>query len=159
MSHVATVDLEVKDLEALQEACNRLGLQLVRDQQSYDCWYTLTKPEKRAEFLRVTEQSENDLVPAGFAVSDLGKCEHAIRLPQSPDGYEIGLARRRDGRPGYVLLWDPYSDFLKCAIGENASKLRVEYATAVAKRTALASGYQVTEQRRTDGSVGLRFTR
>jgi hypothetical protein len=35
MSHIAEVNLLVQDLNALQRACQRLGLELVRGQQTY----------------------------------------------------------------------------------------------------------------------------
>jgi len=38
MSHIVEVNLLVQDLNALHRACHRLGLELVRGQQTYR-WY------------------------------------------------------------------------------------------------------------------------
>jgi len=38
MSHISKIELEVKDLGTLGQACTRLGLQLVRDQRAFR-WY------------------------------------------------------------------------------------------------------------------------
>lgn len=35
MSHISKIELEVNDLNALDRACKRLGLELVKDQQSF----------------------------------------------------------------------------------------------------------------------------
>ncbi len=34
MSHVATIELDVKDLDALSDACKSLGLELIRDKKN-----------------------------------------------------------------------------------------------------------------------------
>jgi len=51
MSHISKIELEVKDLGVLSQACTRLGLQLIRNQETFK-WYG-----KDAQ------------------------CEHAIKLP------------------------------------------------------------------------------
>jgi hypothetical protein len=38
MSHIAKIELEVKDLGVLSQACTRLGLQLQREQKTFK-WY------------------------------------------------------------------------------------------------------------------------
>ena len=38
MSHISKIELEVKDLGVLGQACSRLGLSLIRDQKTYK-WY------------------------------------------------------------------------------------------------------------------------
>ena len=38
MSHISNIELEVKDVGILGQACTRLGLQLVRDQRAFK-WY------------------------------------------------------------------------------------------------------------------------
>jgi hypothetical protein len=93
MSHIAEVNLLVQDLNALHRACHRLGLELVRGQRTYR-WYG---------------RSVGDYpLPVGFAKNELGTCEHAIRIPGNDRAYEIGIVTRRDGKPGYALLWDFY---------------------------------------------------
>lgn len=142
MSHVATVDIEVKDLDALQAACVRLGLELVRGQQTYK-WYG-------------THVGDHPL-PEGFAEEDLGKCDHAIRVPNNSQAYEVGVVRRRDGRPGYTLMWDFWAggQGLQAKVGPDCQHLKREYAAVVATRQAQRNGFRVQEHRRQDGSIQL----
>ena len=71
MSHVATINIEVKDLDALGIAAGRIGLELVRGQKEYR-WYG---------------QSVGDYpLPAGLTEADLGVCEHAIRIAGTHGG-------------------------------------------------------------------------
>lgn len=142
MSHVATVDLEIRDLDALGEAVQRLGGQLARGQQTYR-WYG--------------EHVGDYPLPAGFAEEDLGKCEHAVKFPDVE--YEIGVVRRRDGRAGYALMWDFIDGCLVQAAGQNCCKVKREYAGVVARKQAMAQGFTVNEQRQADGSIRLRLTK
>ena len=148
MSHVATVEIEVRDLDALDAACRRLGLELVRGQQTYR-WYG--------------KHVGDFPLPAGFAEADLGKCDHAIRVPHAvvTEGgeppYEVGVVRRRDGRPGFVLHWDFFAGGfgLQKHVGNDCALLKQAYATVMAKRTATQQGFQVSEQRLPNGTVRL----
>lgn len=143
MSHVATVELEVRDLGALAEACRSIGLEFVADQHEYR-WFGGDYP-----------------LPDGFTADELGKCEHAIRIPGKGQAYEIGVVRRRDGRPGFSLLWDFYARGfgLEDVVGKDCRNLRRAYAATVAKRQAMAQGFQVHQTVRADGSIQMRLTK
>jgi hypothetical protein len=144
MSHVATIDIEIKDLPALEQACKRLGLELVRDQKSYR-WYG--------------SHVGDYPVPEGFTVEDLGKCDHAIRVPGNEEAYEIGVVRRRDGKAGYTLLYDFYAGgrgMTKFVGDAQCSKLKQMYATTIATRTAQRQGFRVQEHVGADGRIQLR---
>jgi hypothetical protein len=142
MSHVATVDVEIKDLDALAEACKRIGLEFVSGQQTYR-WYGMSVGDYP--------------LPAGFTADELGKCEHAIRIPGSETAYEIGVVCRRDGRAGHTLMWDFWAGGkgLEALAGKDCRNLKREYAAVVAKRQAQRSGFQVNEQRQPDGSIRM----
>jgi len=145
MSHVATIDVEVRDLEALKAACQALGLEFVAGQRTYR-WYGR----------HVGDYS----LPQGFTAEDLGNCDHAIRVPGNRQAYEIGVVKRRDGRPGYVLLWDFWCGGygLEERVGKNAHKLRQAYAVEAAKRAAQRTGQRFLGQStKADGTVVLRF--
>jgi hypothetical protein len=147
MSHVVMIDLEIRDLDALAAAASKLGLDLVRGQTRYR-WYG--------------RSVGGSPLPEGFQASDLGKCEHAIRVQgSSPQTYEIGVVRRRDGRQGYTLLWDFWNGGygLQEKVGENADKLKQAYATEVSRRYWVRKGYRVTETRKEDGTVLLKAVR
>ena len=53
MSHISKIELEVKDLGVLSQACKRLGLNLIRGQKSFT-WYGKD-----------------------------GQCDHAIKVPKA----------------------------------------------------------------------------
>lgn len=140
MSHVAKIKIEIKDMQALRAACKRLGLEFVEGQKQY-AWYG--------------RHVGDYPLPEGFTAQDMGRCEHAIKVPGAK--YEIGLCKRRDGKPGYTLLWDFYSaGGLEAKLGANGQKLVQAYGIEAAKLAARRAGYRVTEATKSDGSVTLR---
>ncbi len=147
MSHVVSIAIEIKDLDCLGAACASLGLELIRDQKVYKWWGT----------------SVGDYpIPAGFTAADLGKCDHAIRIKGDPSAYEIGVVPRRDGKAGYTLLMDFYGQhhLMSLVGGESASKLKQEYAHAVAVKQARKAGFRVLGSSiQSDGSIKLRVGR
>lgn len=146
MSHVTTIDLEVKDLNALERAANVLGLELVRDQRTYKWW----------------GQSVGDYpLPEGFTENDLGKCEHALRVKDNDQAYEIGITTRRDGKPGYQLLWDFYGGGygLQAKVGEDGKLLKQSYAAEVAAKHLRLQGYRVSQTLEGDGRITLKAKR
>lgn len=131
MSHVAEIDVFIKDLEALDKACQAMGLELVRGQKTYK-WYG---------------HSVGDYpLPQGFTEKDLGKCSHAIRIPGNREAYEVGVVERRDGRPGYQLLWDFWAGGhgMVEKMGDQGCHLKKEYATQLAVKHYRRQGYRVT---------------
>lgn len=146
MSHVATIDIEVKDLDALGKACEELGLELVKDQKRYKWYGSIVGGGQR-------------IMPEGFTNDDAGKCEHVIRVKGKPTAYEIGLSTRRDGRPGYALLWDTWSGgygIVQAVGGEKAQKLVQSYAAEVATKAAKKAGFRVVKRSvRSDGSIQI----
>ena len=179
MSHVATIEIEIRDLADLRNACLDLGLVFAEGQQEYN-WYG--------------EHVGDFALPEGFTEADLGRCDHAIRMNDhaiiesmssrreeflatcaannleatedhiehvSQRPYEIGVVRRRDGKPGWVLLWDFWQKGfgLQDAIGENANRLKAAIATAASIRTMKAQGYGVQRKTLANGTVQLQFTK
>lgn len=145
MSHVATIEIQLKDLDALDAACRRVGIEFLRDKPTF-AWFG-------------THVGDYPL-PAGFTAEDMGRCEHAIRVPGAT--YEIGVVRRRDGQPGYTLLWDFWASGGLTSgealerIGVGGRKLVQAYGVEVATRAARRQGYTVTETTKADGSIVLR---
>ena len=132
MSHVAKLEIEVKDLDALRKAAETLGLELRQDQKTYKWW----------------GYSVGDYpLPEGFKEKDLGKCDHALSLKDNPNAYEVGVVKNKDGRPGYTLLWDFYGGGygLQKAIGKDGNFLKQQYAKEVAKKK-IPFGFKVTEK-------------
>ena len=142
MSHVATIELTIKDLDALATAAKKLGLELRRGQTSYRWW----------------GKSVGDFpLPAGFTADELGQCEHALSIPGNDQAYEIGVVRRRDQKPGWTLLWDFYAGGkgLEAVVGVGATKLKQRYAAEVATKQARRQGFRVSERVQADGKIRL----
>ncbi len=85
-------------------------------------------------------------LPEGIRRQDLGKCDHAIRVPGAD--YEVGIVQQGEK---YTLLYD----FWEEALGDNAEKLMQAYAIEAAKSEAQRAGYGVWEEQMEDGSVKL----
>ena len=134
--HVAVVKLEIKSLEALKLACQRLGLEFREGQATY-AWFGYFVGDSA--------------VPEGFTQEDLGKCQHAIHVPGA--SYEIGLVFR-DG--AWRLLWDSFGPGgLEQALGPDCNKLRQAYGVEAAKLEAARQGYSVWETAEENGAVKL----
>lgn len=141
MSHIAKIEIEIKDLEALKAACARIGCTYVEGQRTYK-WYGVSIGDYP--------------LPSGYTAHDLGHCDHAIRVPGA--AYEIGVVRRRDGKPGYHLLWDFWAEGgLQQQLGTNGGRLIQAYGIEATRRIARGQGYHVTETTQEDGSVVLRL--
>lgn len=132
MSHISKIELEIKSLDTLIEACTKLGFQFVKDQKTY-VWYG-----------RWVGDSP---LPEGVNKEDLGRCDHAIKVPGC--SYEIGVVRRQNG--SYQLLWDSWESKLRLAIGQNASILKQAYTTEVVRQQAKLKGYRVVEKKMDKG--------
>lgn len=131
MSHLVTIKHQFLDLDTLATAAKECGLELVRHQRTFK-WYG---------------QSVGDYpLPEGFQVEDLGKCEHAIRIPGDSRAYEIGVVRRRDGKPGWTLLfdfWGSCGKALEDKAGHRCSGLIQQYVLAQTKKTLQRQGKRV----------------
>lgn len=153
MSHVTDVRMRVKDLDALDEACDALGLELRRGQTRYAWWGTFVGDS--------SAYGQHD--PATF-----GKCEHAIgrkgmRARTGPDGeYEIGVVPALDG-DGYDLLYDAYGPGRRLTeiVGEGVNTLRREYACAAvtrkAKQKLAPKGWQVARENLPNGRIRVKL--
>jgi hypothetical protein len=141
MSHVTTIKVEIKDLDALKEAAKSCGLEFREGQKTYK-WYG--------------RHVGDYAVPEGYNVSDLGKCEHAIGVPGNPEAYEIGVCKARDaqGNPtgGYTMLWDFWAGGhgLEAIAGKDCSNVTNEYTKTVAVNEASAfakaNGWSVNQE-------------
>jgi len=132
MSHVSTIDLKIKSLEAVKAMCKRMGWEFRENQKKY------------AWFGRWVGDSP---MPEGMTVDQLGKCDHAIHVPGS--SYEIGLVKRGDH---YTAVWDYWSSgqLLRPLGGQEAPKLKQAYAVEAAKLEARKRGWLVKERKTKD---------
>lgn len=143
MSHVTTIAIEIRDLDALEAAARELGATLVRDQKTYT-WYG---------------QHVGDYpLPKGITKEQLGKCDHAIKVPGV--NYEIGVVKLPNGN--YTLVYDFYGRYgandgmkLLQRFGEGCQKLVQSYAVHKAMIEARKRGHTVTKKVLPNGSVKL----
>ena len=146
MSHVSEIKLELKDLDAVEEAAKACGLELVRGQQTFK-WY--------GTFVGDTTP------PAGRDPKDYGKCEHALRQTDMAGGYEVGLVPSLNGE-GYDALYDSWSTYGGQLPGK-LKALKREYAATVATNkanTALArKGFRVTREDLPGNRIRLKLRR
>lgn len=154
MSHVTDVKLKVHDLDALAEACEHLGLELVRGQKNFAWWGHFVGDSKP---------------PAWADPKNYGQCEHAIKIKGdspcngSAGPWEIGVVRDPAG-DGYRLLFDYYGragQRLVSKVGNReGDKLKQEYAVAVARRkvakTLARDGWKAVREELPDGKIRLK---
>lgn len=166
MSHVAKMQIEVKSLAALKDACKALGWDFREAQTTYrwfgtwvgDTPFTPDMFDSEEEHAHVLSLG-NKSMPYSQAQKDymtekMGRCEHAIRVPGAD--YEIGVVG--NGKGGLRLLWDYFDGKLVKAVGgQTAPKLAQAYSTAVVKRFAKSKGMAVIERPGANGSVKLQL--
>ena len=138
MSHISKIELVIHSLEDLKDACRQLGFEFIKNQKTFK-WY--------GRWVGDTP------LPEGIKIEDLGKCDHAIRVPGCD--YEVGIVKRGDH---YILLWDYYSEGgLEVKIGPNAGKIKQAYTVARVRKEARRKGYRVLEKK-IDQSIRLVLT-
>jgi len=132
VSHISKIELEIRDLQSLKDACKRLGFYFMENQKQY-IWYG--------------KWIGNQPLPDGMSEENLGKCDDAIHVPAA--AFEIGVVRRGNG---YVLLWDSWiGGGLQKYIGKDAGILKQAYAIESVKRESIRKGYRITEKRMKQG--------
>lgn len=140
MSHVVKVETIVESLDDLKAAVKVEGFEFRENQRTYR-WYG-----------RLVGDSA---LPEGVTEEELGKCEHAIRVPGA--SYEVGVVRRKDGK-GYELRYDFWgAGGLKVALGgEKAERIVQAYGVARVVSQARRLGHIVESTTKTaDGMVRL----
>ena len=125
MSHISQVKTAINDLDALEQACKALGLELRRDQKQH----------------RYYSNQHN-------------QCDHAIVLPGNASAYEIGLVLGADGQT-YEIQHDDYmgGKGMTAVAGPGCRKLLVEYGRAKTQRIAQQKGWSYREERLQDGRI------
>jgi hypothetical protein len=151
MSHVAYVDIQIKDLGALKTACQKIGLEFKEGQKTHK-WYGRW----------VDDYHKDDAAyHHGINPKDYGQCEHAIGVPDNAQAYEAGIVKRPDGK-GYTLIYDFYGASgraLEALMGKGAARLKKQYAIEVARKAARKQGFRVQEKIGADGKTRLLCTR
>lgn len=139
MSHVVKMEVEIRDLDALRAACERLGFRWNEGVTTYR-WY--------GRWVGDTP------MPEGITREQLGHCQHEIVVPGCQ--YSVGVVAVGGH---YSLLWDFYDSRLKMAMGgERGDRLVQAYGVEAASALMRASGAYLTEETvMPDGTVRLVF--
>ena len=146
MSHIASIDIIITDLAALQAAARELGALWVEGKKTYN-WFG---------------QSGGDYpLPAGMTVDQLGKCDHVIALPGVR--YEIGVVKRADGN--FTLAYDFYGrsgrhdgEKLLAHFGDGLAKIKQFYGLHKATIAARLRGYSTARKIAANGDIKLQIT-
>ena len=119
MSHVATVQCKIADLDAFEEAVKKKGGVLVRGQREFR-YYAGAKD----------------------------RCVHAVHLASDPTGHEVGLRLAEANTPDvYNLAYDvSYASNVNRAFGPNCEGLQNEYLAIVAESQLQAGGWMVRRE-------------
>jgi hypothetical protein len=142
MSHVACIDIEITDLEALESACERLGWKLVKEAKTFK-WFGKWVDDYH---------SQDAAYHHGINPEDYGKCAHKIKVPGC--GYEIGLLEQEDG--SFKAIFDFYDKKLEQAVGgKTCSKLKQLYGVEKTKKECIKKGFKVKEKKLKDGKLQL----
>lgn len=137
MSHVAVIDLYIKEdeLDMLEQACKILGLRLDRGRKTWR-WYGRWVNDYSAD------QSAYNF---GIKPEEYGKCaDHVITIPGNNTAYEIGVVKRRDGKPGYMLAYDFWSGgkgMSEIVGNERCSVLKQAFTACVSCNDLQAKGF------------------
>ena len=113
MSHVAKVEVEIKDLTALETACNKLGVTLERGQKTWVSYYG-------------TDQ-----------------CEHAITVPNSDYSVGVIKNENGTGFHLKFDSWGKHGRGITERVGDGCLKLSNEYSATVATRQLVKQGFRV----------------
>ena len=130
MSHIAQIELEINDLDALKEACKRLHFEFQENKHTFT-WYGVWVGRFP--------------LPEGITQEDLGKCDHAIKIPGAE--YEVGVIKRGHQ---YILFWDNWrAGGLEKdnALGKGAKRLKQAYAVECVRKQARVKGYKIHEKK------------
>lgn len=140
MSHVAAVDLEIKDLDALEAAAKTIGLRMDRNVHNYRRHSQLSG--SIPEYLKAH----------GITRSNVRSCEHKLTIPGDLQAYEIGIVKSKTS-DCYVLLLDDYCGGfgLMERVSANGSgvgfgRLKQAYGAQVAAKALKAKGMRVQVQ-------------
>jgi len=165
MSHIATIETEFRDLDALEAACRSLGLELRRGQATFAWWGTLgDRVSMTAEQLiaKLRRYDKTFRPPAGVDLDEWrrGACEHVIAI--SGDEYQIGLRKTSTGW-GLVGDFDMFEK-LGRVVGQRGGLLKQAYGIEIDKRIAARSaqlrGFRLAaETTLPNGTKQLRFVK
>lgn len=133
MSHITKIQMSEKlDLPTIRQMCKDMGFTFMEGQTTYK-WY--------GRYVGDTP------LPEGTKVEDLGKCDHAIKVPGC--SYEVGVSKVDNHWEIKADFW--YEGGLDKALGPAGGKLTAAYGFTKAKMAARAKGHTCYEGKAENG--------
>ena len=138
MSHLATISVQIKDIEAMKAACAELGWTFSEGKQNYRWWGSEFPKSKQAKEALAAMSTEQRALA--------GRCEHSISMNGCQ--FDIGLVKTDTGYSivaddlVYLSSWNKQFDKL----GEGASKLLQLYGVHKAQIEAKKRGLLFTRK-------------
>lgn len=115
MSHIASVNCIIKDLDALETAAEKFGATLVRGKNRFKAYYGDTQT----------------------------KCEHVIEVNNNRSGYSIGVRKEANANEEFGLACDFFDHSLENTFGKDLVGLKNEYSAVVAEKALRRKGFMV----------------
>ena len=156
MSHVASVQVEFKDLECLKKAAEECGLEFMEGQTNFK-WYGRFMNDYHGSDAAVTQ---------GFDPKEFGKCLHALRVKGNDQAYEIGVVKNPNG-DGYRLLFDYWNGgfgLMELVAGASdksqhgIGKLHQHYTAEVTMKSLRKQGHSFGKPVWVDGKLEITAT-
>lgn len=150
MSHVVALEIDITDIDAMEQACKEVGLELHRDTKTYNWYGTWVNDYDR----------QDAAYKQGIEPKDYGtNAKHVISLPGRPKGsYEIGLHVNKEGKT--VAVFDFFGSggqAIEKVAGHRASKLMQKYSEISAKKILGKMKYlKQTTTVEADGTIVIR---
>ncbi len=160
MSHVVSIKIQLKDLEALKLAAQRLGGKLHENRGDFK-WYGQWVDDSPIPRHLFTDEEYEALMKleggyggprSTYMREFLNRCcQHKISLPGCE--YEVGLMKKGEE---FIAVWDWFSsDNLGRVLGADGGVLAQAYAVEKAKLEAKKKGLPCEEKTLEDGTVKL----
>lgn len=154
MSHVSLIELEIKDLDCLKEACEELGLTFQENKKNYR-WF--------GRWMNDYHEADAAYLH-GIDPNDYGKCDHCITAADWE--FDIGLVKNKNNS-GYQLIYDNWGirgKKIEEVVGKGCQILANKYAEKViiknVNKNIKNKGFKLhTRQQLNDGTVKLVFKR
>lgn len=157
MSHVVSLKIEIRNLDAVKAVCNRFGWELREGQNTYAWWSNWVDDSPVPEELLTALGHDVAAVKAmprperqKLMESILGKCDHAIRIPDCK--FEVGLVKAGER---YIPVWDWANGQMARAMGRDGGAFAQQYGIELTRIEAARKGWSVQEQRLDNGAVKL----
>jgi hypothetical protein len=127
MSHIAKIEMQIKSLDMLKAACERLGCQFMANQKSFK-WYG----------------------------QQLNKCDHAIKAPGAQYEVGVIASTKNPGQWELQWDNYSVGGLTK-TLGSDAGLLKQAYAIEQTKAVAALEGHMCSEIKQDDGTVQLQI--